>query len=506
MARDIQQSLSDLGHDIASFRQSTSQFNRAAGSIAMLFRSRAFKSAAKTVEIQQKFDAAVRLRDRAKDIIEAKNAMAAQPNRWKSTSDYLKERDKLKAARERVSERKKDKASAFTEWHNRQYGNTPNALRDRVRQFGGQGGRVAFEQDFKDAYNSEFDPKTYQYEQDVRAWGRGKADILRNERERREERKGVIRSNKKLFARRKEYRRNIYENAPWMKSLIQSGKLDKKYLPLISKGIDKLRNMPGGGAILRASKNPYIAAVTGTITAIRAITALRVSSKEAGSELQSISDMSTFGRNGKYSLMATGLGMSEKQALQSWQRLQGKYGPATEQVLMAFGRAAKGKSAAQVQQMAQDMGFSQDDANIALMLTGGKEITKNHGYNLAKVAKDRQRLQRQKQGVWGVIVDWTAEKLGANDAAAVDAADAMTRRLRDKVETTEAEASSQSTSDYSSGSTSNDNRVTNIDPEINITINGNADPKAVASAVEDGMNRAISRQEVLDTVSRGVVA
>lgn len=322
-------------------------------------------------------------------------------------------------------------------------------------------------------------------------------------KERRENRYQYARLQAK---RRRDQKKYILENAPWMKSLIQSGKLDSKYLPLISKGIDKLRDMPGGGAILRASKNPYMAAVTGTIAALRTTTAIKMASKEAGAELQSISDLSTFGRNANYTAMAIGLGMNEKQAVQSWQRLQGKYGPATEQVLMSFGRAAKGKSGKEIQQMALEMGFSLDDANIALMLTGGKEITNNHGYNLAKVAKDRQRLQRRNSGAWGVVTDWAAEKLGANDAAAVEAADAMTRRLRDKVETTEAEASSQSTSDYSSSSTTNDNRVTNIDPEINITINGNADPKAVASAVEDGMNRAISRQEVLDTVSRGVVA
>jgi hypothetical protein len=119
---------------------------------------------------------------------------------------------------------------------------------------------------------------------------------------------------------------------------------------------------------------------------------------------------------------------------------------------------------------------------------------------------NRARLQLRKEGKTGALEDWIGETFGAVDSVAVDEADYRTKRLRDKVESTEAEASSQSTSNYSSGSTNNDNRVTNIDPEINITINGNADPKAVASAVEDGMNRAISRQEVLDTVSRGIVA
>lgn len=324
------------------------------------------------------------------------------------------------------------------------------------------------------------------------------------EKERRENR---YRYNRLQATRHIEQKKYIYESAPWMKSLIQSGKLDKKYLPLISKGINKLHTMPGGGAILRAAKNPYIATAAAVIGVLKTLTALRIGSEESKSELQSISDLSTFGRNSNYTAMAMGLGMNEKQAVQSWQRLQGRYGPATEQVLLSFGRAAKGKPGKEVQQMAQVMGMSLDDANIALMLTGGKEITESHGFNLAKAVKDRARLNTRSKGVMGVAEDWIAEKLFLNDAKTVDAIDSMTQRLRDKVERTESEASSQSAGgSYSGSSVTNDNRVTNIDPEINITINGNADPKEVAAAVEDGMNRAISRQEVLDTVSRGIVA
>lgn len=305
MARNIQQSLSDLGHDIASFRQSTSQFNRAAGSIAMLFRSRAFKSAAKTVEIQQKFDAAVKLRNRARDIIEAKDAMTAHPNRWASASDYLKERDELKEARERVAKRKRDQESAFTKWSNEEYGSIPKGLRDAIDKFGGQDGNIAFERNFENAYNAEFNPEQFKYDQDVKTWGKQKADILRSER--------VNRG----------YMDNISRRAPWMKSLIESGKIDKKYLPAISKGIDKISAIPGVGNLMGLTL-PQLA-FKGMSAAALYATSLGVGAKEIVKSRNASKMFGDPGNNFISSMLSAGF--SQDEAVNAYHKLRYKFGP-----------------------------------------------------------------------------------------------------------------------------------------------------------------------------------
>lgn len=531
MSRNIQQSLSDLGHDIASFRQSTSQFNRAAGSISMLFRSNAFKSAAKTVEIQQKFDAAVKLRDRAKDIIEAKNAMAAQPNRWKSTSDYLKERDELKAARERVSERKKDKASAFTEWHNRQYGNTPNVLGDRVRQFGGQGGRVAFEQDFMDAYNSEFDPKTYQYEQDVKTWGKNKADTLKQSREEKERKHNRYSYMRLQAERQRDQKSRIYENAPWMKSLIQSGKIDKKHLPSIDKNLMALAKAPGGGAVMSMMKSPLTAIPLIAAKILGFGIATYGKMMNAHSEDQRLEDAELFGREGHgFRDSAYAHGLDEMGSINSFQNVQAKYGPATYAILEAFAQHA-GRSdvpAWAKQQFAMSLGLDRDQANIAMMMYGKKKPTIGHEWMWASMdAKKEVRDKRKSFG--GMLSSEAWEALIGSDEQ-VNALTTMKTgrsrgrleaihrnyrmeeagsRVRKAVETVGMQTAAASSYGSRGGNSYSSSGSYTVNAPININIKGDADPKMVASSVREGMTQALdaaARQRNLSAMTTEWVA
>lgn len=329
------------------------------------------------------------------------------------------------------------------------------------------------------------------------------AERLNKERQERKENR--YRYARLQASRRKDEREKLYRQAPWMKSLVQSGIIDKKFIPKIAKGVDKLSGIKQRGS-------GVLAAAYAIDRPFREYNKWRRQHLEARSEHQAIGDAAVFGASGAYSKLGFGLGMDEVGSIKSFQKLQARFGPATMEVLKAYGESMKDAPGWVRQNLAGEWGLSGDDANIAMFLGGGKEFTKEHAYNASKVGRAKTLRDLRRSGWIGAayadvydkipVAGTVAELLMQTDSEM----DKIQRSANKVIEGSKTEAS-QPLPTPSNTSIGVDNNVSSsITTPISITVYGSADPQEIASVTAESVNRVISRRSNIDNISPGVLA
>lgn len=324
-------------------------------------------------------------------------------------------------------------------------------------------------------------------------------------REKQERKENRYRYARLQASRRKDERERLYAKAPWMKSLVQSGIIDKEFIPKIAKGVDKLSGM-------KLSGNRVLGAVAPLDTILREYNKARRSHLEARSEQQAIGDSAVFGASGVYSKLGFGLGMDEIGSVKSFQRIQAKFGPATMEVLKAYGESMKDAPGWVRQNLAGEWGLSADDANIAMFLGGGKKFTKEHAYNALKVGRAKHIRDLKSSGILGAyyaemydkipVAGPVAEMLMQSDSEMSKIQESANRVINES-----RDEASQSSPISSNTNIDGDNNVSsNINTPINITVYGNADPQEIASVTAESVNRVIGRRANMDNISSGVMA
>lgn len=481
---DLSGSIQDLG---------TQKLNR-------LLRSAEFKQANKSVRAVDTYDAAHSVFIKAERIKKAKSAMRSDPERWASPSDWIRDDDKRIKGQEQMAARHK----AFSIWQGRNYGRVPTGLIDRIGQFGAEGGRVAFEQDFYDSYQAEFNPKEFQYEQDVKKWGRDKADVLKSKREDDERSENKDRYKRLQASRRREQRKQLYERAPWMKSLVASGIIDRKYIPKIAERVDRI--FKSGSVLSKVIKNP--AGILGGIGGAAALIAPKMISDyvDENAKLTTISHRHrSFGKQSgalDAAMARAGLQMDARQ--ETFHRLQGQYGPAVEMVLKAVSNAAHGKEGWQRQMIAQSFGLSADDLTVADLLTQKRYRTKHDALlELSTHAADSKvEMKAGRDGALSAFAARIDDAFGGAPSKAVSIyqANEFTKK-QNEARTAALSASLNDASGGGDNSTTNNGGDTSVSVQNNITVNGGGEVKDVVASATDGALEAARRQKVLDQIS-----
>lgn len=306
-------------------------------------------------------------------------------------------------------------------------------------------------------------------------------------------------------SRRKDERERLYNQAPWMKSLVQSGIIDKKFIPKIAKGVDKLSALKSGKG------NAVVKAIYKADSAIRLYNRFRKQHLDAKAEDQAIRDSAIFGGNKAYSMLGFGLGMSEIDSVKSFQKLQARFGPATMEVLKAYGESMKDAPGWVRQNLAGEWGLSGNDANIAMFLGGGKEFTKAHAHGASEVGRAKHLRDMRKSDWFGAVLAEGIEKSPIIGAMydSVQMSDGELGRIQERVNKVILESqneASRPTPTPSPTNISGDNNVSsNISTPINITVYGNADAEEIASVTANSVTKAISRRANIDYISQGVL-
>lgn len=506
---DLSGSIRDLG---------TQKLNR-------LLSSDEFKKANKSVRAVDAYDAARSVFIRAERIKKAKSAMRSDPERWESPSDWIRDDDRRIKGQAEMAARHK----AFSIWHGRNYGRAPTGLIDRINQFGAEGGRVAFDQDFYDSYQAEFNPKEFQYEQDVKRWGHDKADTLKSERENRERRENKNRYMRLQASRRKAQREQLYQQAPWMKSLIQSGIIDKKYIPGMAKSVGKIAKLGGaasiafGGGLASLGGISKLAGLGPVGIAGAIVAAVKIGSSLYGKyrlaaqkQQEELSDMGVsakmfgephnlnkgFGRSFYRSALV--MGKSEKDALAIYHRLQGEYGPATDVVLKNISNLAKGKEGWQRQQIAMEYGLSLNDLALIDLTFGNRAYTRGEANKSA--AEARRRAQRDVTANGSAAdraVHWAGEKL-FGDWIQASIADEIFEKSKEVQQGAINSANREQSEAHDSYPT--DNSVSSVTINNNVSVNNGESVEGVVEAATNGALAATQRRRILDYNSEGYAA
>ena len=335
MAKSFNESIKDLSDELHGF----SKLIRDIGDrkLKSLFKSKEYISAAKSVAAVNRYESAIGIVRRAEDVREAKLAMRRKPNRWASPSEYLEWRDIRKRQKGLGIEYVRDQKRAFAAYALNRDGPIPSLLRNNISKYGAKGGRQAFQDAVNDRLLQISDPTAYAYEQEKRMYGADNAQRFQEAREdkerrrnhynylrkqaseRRAERKESKENRYNYLRKQASERRDLYDKAPWAKALVKSGIIDQKYIPNISKKIDRMVRLPLVGYGMRmAIRNPalgaYMLAATylnKSVSSDQSMTSMKVGQKAFGPIPQ------------QFRIFAAATGMKEEQAQKAWFGLQG---------------------------------------------------------------------------------------------------------------------------------------------------------------------------------------
>lgn len=211
------------------------------------------------------------------------------------------------------------------------------------------------------------------------------------------------RENKYRYARlqasrRKDEREKLYAKAPWMKSLVQSGIIDKKFIPQIAKGVNKISKISGATGVV----HPLIGAVSAVAKVVNATVpnVLDYDKTTRSSRVFGGTPPSDFVR------AAQGLGYDREQASRLYQSMVGKYGPRAAEVLkFTTATSLNAKTPEEKIVRAQQLGLSVEELRIGQIMNGS-QLTKGE-----KLRYQQQVLDdwRNYQAVHGTLVSWLIE-------------------------------------------------------------------------------------------------
>lgn len=314
-------------------------------------------------------------------------------------------------------------------------------------------------------------------------------------------------------SRRKSQRERLYQQAPWMKSLVASGVIDRKYIPRIADRVDRI--FRSGSIFSGIIKNPGRSSA-GVLGAVANIANKIVREYiDSNVKLATISNRArSFGKpSGALEAAMTQAGMEMGARQETFHRLQGQYGPATEMILRSVSKAAEGKEGWQRQMIAQSFGLTADDLTVADLLTKRRYRNKSdfileHSTRMSDLTTE---LKAGKHGALGVAAAHADDLMrgSAKNLAIVSEADDSYKRYTKRQD--EARRAAMSAADYeasggSSNSTTNNSGDTSVSVQNNITVNGGGDVKDVVASATNGALEAARRQKVLNQVSGAYMA
>lgn len=331
--------------------------------------------------------------------------------------------------------------------------------------------------------------------------------------ERRAERKERKENHYNYLRKQAGERRDLYDKAPWAKSLIKSGIIDQKYIPNISKKIDRMVRLPLVGYGLRmAVRNPalgaYMLAATylnKSVSSDQSMTSMKVGQKAFGPIPQ------------QFRIFAAATGMKEEQTQKAWFGLQEKYGPAAISILSIASKAMEGKTPLQRQYIAQGFGIDANLVRIADMMTGTRAMDKGERTTLAKHFTEIQKE-------FGFSSDADAKDLlaslyltipGMSSARAKDAGasdwvfdeilegNARINEILSGVSASQNAAISAVGYDSQSSASNITTNNTSGDITINQVIYASGNAQEIAEKVGDETQEAINRQRVMDAITTG---
>lgn len=428
MAENFNQSIIRLGNEINDLSSRIRDIR--SREIGNLFSSDEYKKALKAINAINDYDRAVAVRDRSRLIIEAKREMGRDPERWSSPSEYMR----WKALREEGRRYTQSKESAFAAYrvatgHMPRY--FPTELLGRIQKYGRAGGQAAFRWDAESILKSIESPEEYRLDQEGRQWGPLWSDRFERARRgklhERGEQTAIATQARHGFAFRRDYgwndrqrklfeyaqtygaanavaameaddlkerkenryrylrkqvkeRRALYDNAPWMKTLVKAGFVEQKYIPDISKKIDKMVRLPIAGAgIAMAMKHPALAAFATIGAYLSKSVASDLSVSSMGTGLKAFGDVPE-----EFRKAAGSAGMSEAQIQKSWYGLVGKYGIGALGLLTSISRSMHGKTQAERIMTAQALGLDEALVRTADILRSPQAVSASERVSRAK--------------------------------------------------------------------------------------------------------------------------
>lgn len=309
-------------------------------------------------------------------------------------------------------------------------------------------------------------------------------------------------------SRRKAQREQLYQQAPWMKSLVASGIIDRKYIPAIANKIDKIIN--SGSILSNAIKNPGGSLAGLVAAAMSAIGRVLSNYVDSNAKLAVISHRyRSFGKPSgalERAMIFAGMDMAARQ--EAFHRLQGRWGPAVEIVLRALSKATAGKEGWQRQLVAQGYELSADDLTVADILTKSRELMESDFVLEKKTRASDAKVEMKagKHGVLGVgaaFLDDVTLDIPQN-IGIISEADNSYKRYKAKQDAARKAALSADLYDASGGgsnSTTNNVGDTSVSVQNNITVNSGSDVKDVVTSATNGALEAARRQKILNQVS-----
>lgn len=345
----------------------------------------------------------------------------------------------------------------------------------------------------------------------------GRRQTIKREAEELQERKDNRYGYLRLQAKR---RSELYDKAPWVKTLVKAGVIEQKHLPNISKKIDILSKMPIVGNLASLLiKNPAAVALPIIGAYLEKTVSSDIKTSSMGVGLKALGDIPL-----DFRMAAGAAGMDEKQIQKSWYGLVSKYGPATKEILSSASKSMRGKSQFERIKIAEGFGLDERLVRIADILG-----TSSNGVDSAslseRVARAKRIIEKKKEFGFsseGDIVDFlTSLYLSIpymTAAASVDAGRSdwvMEGLLQDEErinatlsKVSQAQEVATSAERYEAlGESGNNNTITNGDTNVinNITVNGGADIQEAVSGATKGSLDAVDRQRNLDYISSGVL-
>lgn len=345
--------------------------------------------------------------------------------------------------------------------------------------------------------------------------GRSKT-IEREEKERKERRDNRYRYLRKQAQERKE----LYDKAPWVKTLVKAGVIEQKCLPNISKKVDILSKMPiFGNLASMLIRNPYVALLALTGAYLERSVSADIKTSSMGVGLKAFGDIPL-----DFRMAAGAAGMDEKQIQKSWYELVSKYGPATKDILSSASKSMRGKSQFERIKIAEGFGFDERIVRVADILeTSSKGVESISSSE--RVARAKRLIEKKKEFGYsseGDLLDFvtslylTPPFMTAAAAKYAGTSDwVMEGLLQDEERINailskipQAQEAATSAERYEAfGEPSNNNTITNGDTNVinNITVNGGAGIQEAVNGATKGSLDAVDRQRNLDYISSGVL-
>lgn len=329
-------------------------------------------------------------------------------------------------------------------------------------------------------------------------------------------------------------RKELFEKAPWIKSLVKAGLIEQKYIPDISKKVSSLSRVPLlGGAAMMMSKHPIMAAIASM---------LAIASKSASANIELANweqGPRAFGSvDKKFSRVAKTTGLKTDQIQKEWYSLVSKYGPSALPILSQASLAMRGKGQLERIKIAEAFGLSPQLVNIADAMFGGAKVSR--AGNVAKTTTELEQIATASmasknpikwlRGLFlsvpgtkelGATADVITERneefpaltSGLGNAiwnflfgsrqkgvAEIEEAFGNVERSQEIAATAERYEAGELGGKETTINNTGDTNITN-----NITVNGSAEIKDAVSGATEGSLDAVDRQRKLDYISSGVL-